>query len=147
MSYVNVSTIVKSPRAEVFAALSKPEKFANYMPQDLTLKLQSKAMRMNKGAEYEFKMTRYGIDQIWSLRVDELVENEKIVFTQSIGFFGKWSHTIAFEDFKEGETILHHYVEYDLHFGLFGKLYDDLHFRGYVTKLLEGISSRLQLSE
>lgn len=143
MSYVNVSSIVKANRADVFAAISNPALFARFMPQDLTLKLNSSPMRISKGAEYEFRVTRFGIEQLLSLRVDEIIMNEKIVFNQSIGFFNKWSHTIALEDFKEGETIVNHFVEYDLHFGIFGKLYDDLYLRGYITKLLEGVSSKL----
>jgi uncharacterized protein YndB with AHSA1/START domain len=143
MSYVNVSTIVKAPRPKIYIALSQPSLYARLMPKELKLKLKSPSMRLNKGAEYEFSVSRFGLDQIWSLRAEEVVPDEKIVFVQSLGIFSKWSHTIQLEDFKEGETIIHHFVEYDLHFGLFGKLYDDLHLRRFITKLLEGTSEKL----
>ncbi len=142
MSYINVSAIIKAPRQKVFSVLSNPAHYPALMPSDLTLKLISPSIRLKKGAEYEFRVKRFGIEQIWSLRVEDAVENEQITFVQSIGFFDKWSHTIKFEDFKDGETILHHFIEYELHFGLFGKLYDDLHLRGYITKLLQSIDNK-----
>lgn len=143
MSYVNVSTIIRAPRDQIYLSVSQPSLYQRLMPKDISIKLMSSPMKLNRGAEYEFRVKRFGIEQLWSLRVEEVIVNEKIIFQQSIGFFAKWIHTIKLEDFKVGETLVHHFVDYDLHFGLLGKLYDDIHLRRYIEKLLEGLAEPL----
>ena len=143
MSYVSVEKIVKTPRHRVFEIFTQPAFYKRLMPEGLQMDLVSPVIKMKTGAEYEFKIVRWGIQQILSLRVEEFTENEEIVFLQSVGFFGRYRHTIKVKDHDETSTLVCHYIDYDLHFGLLGKLYDDLHLRRYMTKAMEEISLKL----
>lgn len=143
MSYISHESIVESPRQKVFKALLKPSLYKKLVPKKLELTLVSPELLMKKGAEYEFRVSRWGLRQILSLRVEEFKENEEVVFVQSVGFFGRYKHIIRLGEHSENTTLLSHFVDYDLQFGLFGKLYDDLYLRRYLKLILETCSKQI----
>ena len=95
------------------------------MPQDYKIELVSPAQKARKGVEYELRITRYGISVIWNAFVEEFVENELFRDRQAKGPFSLWVHTHKFEDHGQG-TLITDLIEYDLPFGIFGKLAEDL---------------------
>jgi hypothetical protein len=143
MSYVANESIIAAPQNQVFKTLLKPSVYKKLVPESLELSLVGPEIPMRKGAEYEFKLVRWGIQQILSLRVEGLIENEEIVLTQSVGFFGKYRHTVRLSAHDESSTRISHFVEYELQFGLLGKLYDDLHLRRFLEKMLETCSQKI----
>lgn len=145
MSYVNVSGVIKLPKSRVFELLTQVEKYPVLVGDLVGLRLESPGYRMQKGAEYEFSVARFGIRQLWLLRVEEFVENERLVFVQSLGLFSKWKHVIEVEEFSKDETKVSHFVEYDMPMGILGQLFDDLNVRRLVKKILENVNKTLSL--
>lgn len=129
----------------MFEYLSQASHYSELISDTLEMTLTGTPIKMQKGAEFEFHIYRFGINHMFCLRVEDRINDEKLTLNQSVGFFKKWSHTMKFEDFKEGETVLHHYIEYELQFNILGKLYDDLYFRHFLKKTFEKLSEKINI--
>jgi ligand-binding SRPBCC domain-containing protein len=142
MAHFEFSSVLPFPRKDVFEFSTNPENLPLIM-NDYKIEPTSPITKMKKGAEYEIRVTRYGISVIWGIVVEEFVPGEMFRDRQSHGPFSLWVHTHKFEDHGQG-TLLTELIEYDLPFGLFGKLADDLLVKRELHRLFEGRHARTQ---
>lgn len=97
---------------------------------------QNTGVSLEKGCEFLFLMSRYGIEQPVRFKVEKLVTGISLTYSQVSGVFLSWRHTVKLEE-QEGGTLVTDIVEYELPFGIFGKLVDDFMVRLDVKKMLE----------
>lgn len=128
MAHFEYSSIVPAPRPEAFSYVSNLNSLPEIMSLDYKIEAISPVGKLKKGAEYEIKITRYGISVVWGIVIEEIAENDFVRDRQSHGPFSLWIHTQKFEDHGQG-TLLTDLIEYDVPFGLLGKLADDLFVR------------------
>lgn len=143
MSHVSVETLVPLPQLIAFEALSRPELYSKLVPKDTGFTLVSPRIKMQKGAEYEFKYSRFGISQLLGLRVVHFQSPVEIQFELNLGVFKSYSHTIRCDLHDPQTTKVTHFVNYDLPLGIIGKIYDDLHLRKYLKKTLLFVNKQL----
>ncbi len=137
MAYVNYSSVIPFSRSKVFEYVSDIQNFPDLVPRDYKLELTAPPLEMKKGAEYEFRLSRFGVSHLWSIRVDEFEENVKYVERQILGLFNTWILTCELEDHSDDKTLLKNTLEYDLPLGLMGKIFDDVWLRKDLTRVFE----------
>lgn len=137
MSHVQIQQIIPASRMDVFRYLSNPE----FLPQQFSgligVKWQNPGIEFKLGSEFLFVMERYGIEQPIRFRVDKLVAGNSFSYQQLEGFFSSWSHTIKFEDHGADQTLVTDLVDYEVPFGLFGRLVDDFWWREDLKRILK----------
>ena len=106
------------------------------MSEDYKIEFTSPLSQVTKGAEYEFRLSRAGISMLWEITVEDVIPGEFLRDRQSRGPFSLWVHTQKFEDHGQG-TLLTDIVEYDVPFGLLGKLADDIFVRRDLKKIFQ----------
>lgn len=144
MAHLQYSSILSHPRSTVFSYMKDYSHLPQLMPQGITLELTAPPIRMQKGAEYEFRLSRFGIHNIWSVKIEDYQENQLFVERQILGVFDSWIHTVRFEDHGEKNTRLSHFIEYTMPFGLLGRLADDLILRRELMRIFETGHERLK---
>jgi ligand-binding SRPBCC domain-containing protein len=136
VSYVKVSTVIQAPPKEVFAYLKDLAHLRGILPEDLKLDLVGPNIKMQKGAEYEFRLKRFGISSVWSTRIEEFKEGEEFVEKQVLGYFSSWLNTYRCEPHGESSTLLTNIVEFRMRFGILGRLADDLIVRRDLSRIV-----------
>jgi ligand-binding SRPBCC domain-containing protein len=136
MGHLQISSIVPGPRAQVADLVCGIEYLPQFLEDHIEVKLIKGAEGMRRGAEYELVMTRFGFSQPVRLRVDDYLKGTRLTYRQLEGLFASWVHTIKFEDHGENQTLVTDFVDYDVPFGLFGHLADDLFIRRDMTQIL-----------
>jgi ligand-binding SRPBCC domain-containing protein len=134
MAHFEFSSIISAPRTETFDYVSNINSLPEIMASDYKIETTSPVSKLKKGSEYEIKITRLGISVLWGIVIEEFEANEYVRDRQSHGPFALWVHTQKFEDHGES-TLLTDLIEYDVPFGLLGKLADDI----FVRRDLGGI--------
>jgi len=128
MAHFEYSSIIPGPRKEVYNYVSDIDSLPEIMSSDYKIEATSPAGKIQKGGEYEIKITRMGISVAWGIVIEDFNEGEFMRDRQSHGPFSLWVHTQKFEDHGQG-TLLTDLIEYDVPFGILGKLADDLFVR------------------
>lgn len=136
MAHLHYSSVIGAPRSEVFDFVSDFAKLPLLMPEYLKLDLTAPPLTVQRGAEFEFKITRFGINNLWSVKIEDFKEEELFTERLIMGVFDSWVHTYRFEDHGENSTRLSHFIDYQMPFGIFGRLADDLVFRKDLSNLL-----------
>jgi ligand-binding SRPBCC domain-containing protein len=134
MAHFEFSSIIAAPRKDVFDYVSDVSNLGQIMSTDYKIEGTMPFTKMKQGAEYEVRLTRAGISVLWGIVIEELVPGERVRDRQSHGPFSLFVHTQKFEDHGAG-TLLTDFIEYDVPFGLFGKLADDLFIRRDLAKV------------
>src|SRR5450755_1954682 len=134
MAHFEHSSIIPGKRNQVFEYVSNINSLPEIMSADYKIEATSPVGKLKVGSEYEIKITRMGISVAWNIVIEDIVVNEFVRDRQSRGPFALWIHTQKFEDHGES-TLLTDIIEYDVPFGLLGKLADDI----FVRRDLENI--------
>ena len=143
MAHFEYSSVIHAPKQKTFDFLTVVENFSLLFPEDYKFELLSPVEKMDKGSEYEFRLARFGVSVVWGIVVEEVVAGESYRDRQAHGPFDLWIHTLKVEDHGEG-CLLTELIEYDLPYGIFGKLTEDLFMRGELTRIFEHRHKRLQ---
>lgn len=125
MAHFEHSSVIQAPRKQVFDFFSDPNNLEKMIPPGYRVELTSPAVKLKKGSEYELRVSRYGFSVLWGVVVEDFVPGEMFRDRQSHGPFSLWLHTHKFEDHGQG-TLLTDIIEYDISFGLLGKLAQDI---------------------
>jgi ligand-binding SRPBCC domain-containing protein len=141
MAQIRLSRVVPASRAKAFALLTNSQQLPELLEPKVQVEVLSEPLAPKKGAEYAFKMSRFGLVQPVRWRVEQIESNKLLTYRQTEGLFKKWLHTQLFEDHGEKECLVTDIVEYELPMGLFGHLLDDLMLRQDMKQIL---SHRLQ---
>jgi uncharacterized protein len=116
------TTFIASPAEEVFAFFSRPENLATITPPELGFtirKLPDGGIRRGARIEYRIRVAR--IPLTWVTKITHWEPPHRFVDEQERGPYRKWIHTHTFEE-RDGGVLMHDRVEYELPFGLPGRL-------------------------
>jgi len=128
MAHFEYSSVIPASREKVFDYASDMENVPEIMSSDYKIEPTSPVTKIKKGSEYELRITRMGVSVLWGVVIEEIEPGHFVRNRQSHGPFALWVHTQKFEDHGQ-ETLVTDFIEYDVPFGLFGKLADDLFVR------------------
>jgi hypothetical protein len=106
------------------------------MPGDIQLELTSLPVELKTGAQYNFKITRFGLSQALQVDIESVEPGKSIVEKAKTSFVDDWANTIIFEEHGENSTLLTTMIDYKLPYGILGTLADDLFVRNDLKRVL-----------
>ncbi len=136
MSQIKCNITVQAKRVQVFEYMMNPENWPVMLQNDIDVELRVVPKEMDVGNIYKMTMSRFGFSQPVEILIQDFQKNLSVTYKQINGLFSKWIHTQKFED-VEGGTLVTDVVEYQLPFGLFGHLVDDVFVRHDMKSVLE----------
>ena len=137
MSHLQNSRVIKGSKFKVFDFLSSPDHLAEQLNGLIEVKWENPGVELKVGSEFLFLMTRFGIEQPIRFVVDKLVVGKSLTYKQVNGVFRRFTHTLRCEDLGGTETRVVDIIDYDLPFGIFGKLANDFYVRKDLKKILD----------
>lgn len=136
MAHFEYSSVINFPKKDVFAFFSDINNVLKITPPEFKVEFTAPIPKFKKGAEVELKVGRFGISMPFHVLIEDIQDMVSFRDRQTNGPFTVWIHTHRFEDHAEG-TVLTDVIEYDLPYGLFGKLADDVIVSRELNKLFE----------
>lgn len=137
MAYLQVQKVIPGSQFKVFEYLTAPANIPEQLAGMIKVSWQNPGVELQPGAEFLYSMERYGVEQTFRYTVDKLVLGHSLTYRQISGIFSTWTHTMKFEDHGNGQTLVSDIVEYEMPFGLLGRLADDFYMHREVQKILE----------
>ena len=127
MAHLQYSSILPLPRGQVFDYVSDLRRLPTFLPENFQLAVKRAPPRIRLGSEYEYTLARGGFKNlVWMVRINAFEQDKLFSELQVMGVFDFWQNIYRFEDHGEGLTKLTSTVEYNMPFGLLGRLADDL---------------------
>ena len=145
MVHIETSGLIPADRTLVFDYLTSPQHLPELLQDHIDVEAAQIDQPLKRGAEIQFVMTRFGISQPVTLRVEDWLRGTRMVYRQSDGLFNLWIHTMKFEDHGEHQTRVSDFVDYELPFGLFGHLANDLYVRRNMKQILQSRIERAKI--
>lgn len=136
MAHVQHSSVIPVSKNDLFDFLSDYRKRPRIMPSDIILELTSVPVDLAPKAQYEFKITRFGLSFSFTVTIEAVEDKKTIVEKTSTAFVEELTNTILFEEHGESSTLLTTMVDYKLPYGVLGTLADDLFVRGDIKRIL-----------
>jgi len=133
---VQVSSILPGKKEEIFNFLFREEAWDRGIPSCFESDLLESGPLREK-TRLKWRLTRFGISFDWGVKIESIKHNEKVVISQTLGFFDEWILTQELIEHGEQSTKIKDTVEYRLPLGLIGCVIDDLYARRELTRLLE----------
>jgi len=143
MAHIQTSQIIPAKIEDVYSYLINLTNIPESLSDSLTLRILGTKKVLVKGEVYRIELERFGIKVDGSIKVEELIENDRIEFSQLKGHFQIFRHTARISKHSESQTLLVDYVEYQLPLGIIGRLADDLFMRKDLKRILESRYLRL----
>lgn len=137
MAHIQSAKVIPGSKFEVYEYLTSPENLAEQLRGLIEVKWQNPGVEIKPGCEFLFLMSRFGIEQPIRFVVDRMVLGHSLTYRQVSGVYARFVHTMKFEDHGQNETLVTDLVDYEVPFGLFGRLADDFFIRRDLKKLLE----------
>jgi ligand-binding SRPBCC domain-containing protein len=144
LSHLQCAKVISGTKFKVFDYLVSPANLAEQLAEHIDVKLQNPGVEVAAGSEFLFLMTRFGIEQPIRFVVDRMVIGNSLTYRQVSGVYAQFVHTMKFEEHGQNETLVTDLLEYEIPFGLFGRLADDFFIRSDLKKLLE---ARLEVTK
>lgn len=116
-------TRIKVNIDHLFAWHETKAAIARLTPPWVDLKMVGHTGGIEKGTQVKFILKIFGIPFAWEAKHIEYEKNRLFRDKQTRGPFKTWIHTHEFEPVSENESIMKDHVEYQLPFGLLGKLF------------------------
>lgn len=115
-------TFIDAPLAEVFEFFSQHRNLERISPPWTRLRIiESPGERLREGDRIAYRFRVFGLPMRWTARITVFRENEVFADRQERGPFRYWLHTHRFRASGAG-TEMHDHVEYELPFGIIGRL-------------------------
>jgi ligand-binding SRPBCC domain-containing protein len=137
LAHVQYAKVIPSTKFTVYDYLTSPQNLAEQLADLIEVKWQNPGVDVKAGSEFLFLMSRFGIEQPIRFVVDRLVAGNSLTYRQVSGVYTKFTHTMKFEDHGNNETLVTDLIEYEVPFGIFGRLADDFFIRDDLKKILE----------
>lgn len=138
MAHIQCSRLLPAPRSQVFELLTEPIHVSDLLKDTIEVEAKfSFDQVMRKGAEFSFLMTRFGLSQPVTFRVEDYIKGSRLTYKQAEGLMYNWYHTMKFEDFGDKQTLVTDLVEFELPFGIFGHIANDLFVKADLKNVLE----------
>ncbi|MCB0351757.1 MAG: hypothetical protein KDD38_11275 [Bdellovibrionales bacterium] len=137
MAHVQCAKIICGSKFKVYDYLTSPANLAEQLAGHIDVKWQNPGVELAPESEFLFLMTRFGIEQPIRFVVDRMVHGNSLTYRQVSGVYARFVHTMKFEEHGQNETLVTDFLEYEIPFGLIGRLADDFFIRSDLIKLLE----------
>lgn len=138
MAHIQCSRLLPAPRNQVFELLTEPIHLPDLLKDSIEVETKfALENQVRKGAEFSFIMTRFGLSQPVTFRVEDYVKGTRLTYKQAEGLMYNWYHTMKFEDFGEKQTLVTDLVEFELPFGILGHIANDLFVKADLKNILE----------
>ena len=117
--------------------MTSPEHLGEQLSGFIDVKWQNPGVEPMPGSEFLFLMSRFGIEQPIRFVVDRMVLGNSMTYRQMSGVYSRFTHTMKFEEHGQNETLVTDLVEYELPFGLLGRIADDFWVRKDLKKIMD----------
>lgn len=144
MPVVEETTLIKRPRAEVFAFANDPTNVPLYSSNLVEFEKTSEGP-VGKGTTYRGVAKVAGKSLKWTSEVAEFDEGRRVV-NRSVESPMSWEMQVSYED-DAGDTLVHWRQETDGYGGFFGKLTDPLVTRMYAKDVKSNLEKLKELLE
>lgn len=91
---------------------------------------------INQGEWVKWRATHFGISQTMTVGITEMIKYSSFRDEMKKGPFKWMKHLHTFEK-ENGKTVMHDVFEYEVPFGIFGKIFDKFLLKKHMTNLLE----------
>lgn len=129
MGHLQASRLVPAPAGEVFQFISDLENLPLLLTPHVDLDFPSTPPQLSERSEVSCVLRRFGLEFPAVVRVEEFAPGERISYRLISGFFPKWNHSEILKVHDERTTLITDLVDFQLPFGVFGALADDLFMR------------------
>ncbi len=143
MSHLQCAKVIPTSKFEAFNYLASPQTLPEQLKGQIDVKWQNPGVELKVGSEFLFTMSRFGIEQPVRFIVDRMTIGHSLTYRQVSGMYARFVHTIKFEERTPHETLVTDIIDYEVPFGIIGRLADDFFVRSDLKKLL---SHRLDLA-
>lgn len=137
MAHIQCAKIIPATKFKVFDYLVSPGTLSEQLSGYVGVKWQNPGVLVQPGSEFLFLMSRFGVEQPIRFVVDRQVVGNSLTYRQVSGVYARFVHTMKFEDHGLNETLVTDLVDYELPFGIIGRLADDFFVRTDLKKILE----------
>lgn len=137
MAHIQCAKVIPANKFDVYAYLTNPANLADLLQDTIEVTWQNPGVEVKQGSEFLFLMSRYGIEQPVRFVVDRLVIGNQLTYRQLSGVYARLIHTMKFEEHGQNETLVTDLVDYEMPFGILGRLADDFFARGDLRSILE----------
>lgn len=137
MAHIQCAKVIAATKFNVYEYLTNPENLAEVLKGFIDVKWQNPGVEVKQGSEFLFLMTRFGIEQPIRFVVDRTVLGNQLTYRQVNGIYSRFVHTMKFEDHGQKETLVTDLVDYEMPFGILGRLADDFFARNDLKGILE----------
>ncbi|HLG03143.1 MAG TPA: SRPBCC family protein [Bacteroidia bacterium] len=136
MTTIYLSTIIRAPVGKCFDLARDIDAHQKTTTHTNEIAVGGKTSGLcQQGDEITWEAKHFGISQRLTVRITRM---DRPVFFEDImvkGAFKSMKHEHQFEE-KNGETIMRDIFQYDVPFGIAGKLFNALILKNYMTKFL-----------
>lgn len=148
MAHVKAQLLIPATQMEVFRYVTDPSNLNEQLASNIQLTWLNPGTTVQAGAEFSFSMKRLGIEQPVRFRIDKYVVGYSLTYHQLEGLFHTWVHSMKFEEHAGQQTLVTDLVDYEMPFGLMGRVVDDFWWRKDLHRILmarlEFIRSRFE---
>jgi ligand-binding SRPBCC domain-containing protein len=140
LAHLQCAKLVPGTKYEVFRYFTSPEHIADQLHGLIKVSWQNPGVEIRPGSEFE---------QPIRFVVDRMVTGNSFTYRQVSGVYARWIHTMKFEEHGPTQTLVTDIVEYEIPFGILGRLADDFFIRHDLKNILEHRMNRaiLRFSE
>lgn len=134
MYYFEKSVIIDCPVEKAFVFHSDTSNLKKISPPSIKVDILKIDLPLKLNSVVELRVTQFGFfSSLWRVMLAEFNEFSVIGDLQLKGPFKYWYHRHCFEE-KEGKTLMTDKLEYDLPFGVVGKIAHAL----FIRKMIAG---------
>ncbi len=138
MAYLQKSTVINGTIQSVYSKHATLSSIRQILSGILDIELLGQPPEvLFKGQEIDLYLGFKGISRRCLLRIEDVVENERIELRQVKGLFKSFRLIIQFSDHGGNSTLVTDLADYRLPLGLVGHLVDDLFLKEEIEKLID----------
>jgi ligand-binding SRPBCC domain-containing protein len=131
------SQLVRAPREQVFGFFVDPRNLPAITPPWIHFKIeQLEQMPLTGGTMQEYRICWLGVPLRWETLIAEFEHGHRFTDVQTRGPYRYWRHEHIFED-AGGGTLVRDCVQYELPFGLLGRLVHALLVRRQLREIFD----------
>ena len=143
MAHIQCAKVISASKFDVYNYMTNPANLAEQLQDNIEVSWQNPGIDVKVGSEFLFVMSRFGVEQPIRFAVDRLVVGNQFTYRQVSGVYARFIHTMKFEEHGQNETLVTDLVDYEMPFGLLGRLADDFFAKADLKDILEGRLERV----